>query len=103
MSIFVMCSSACQPEETRQKIANANERYHDILKHFWISDVREPLEHEREHAAERGLLANSSFLVQWNKEGGAEYIPEIPRIIYEVFGRDKVLVFDLDYELIPPS
>ncbi|MGJ0511134.1 hypothetical protein [Methylocystis sp.] len=103
MSIFVMCSSAYPPEEARQKIANAIERYHDILKHFWVSDVREPLEHEQEHATEYGITVNSGFLVQWNKEGGAEYIPEIPRIIYEVFGRDNVLVFDLDYELIPPS
>ena len=62
-----------------------------------------PLEHERERAAEHGVTAKSGFLIQWNKEGGAEYIPEIPRVMYESFGRDKVLVFDLNYELIPPS
>ena len=78
MSIFVMCSSAYPPEEARQKIANAIERYHDILKHFWVSDVREPLEHEQEHATEYGITVNSGFLVQWNKEGGAEYIPGNP-------------------------
>ncbi len=103
MAIFVMCSSAYPPEEARRKIAEANELHHDILKHFWISDVREPLEHEQEHATEHGITVKSGFLIQWNKEGGAEYIPEIPRIIYEVFGRDNVLVFDLDYELIPPA
>ncbi|PWB90608.1 hypothetical protein C5688_08730 [Methylocystis sp. MitZ-2018] len=103
MSIFVTCSSAYSPEEARQKIAQADDRCHDILKHFWISEVGEPLPHERERAAEYGVTANSGFLIQWNKEGGAEYIPDIPRIIYEVFGRDKILVFDLNDELIPPS
>ena len=68
MAIFVMCSSAYPPEETRQKSANANERYHDILKHFWISDVREPLEHEQEHATEHGITVKSGFLIQWNKK-----------------------------------
>lgn len=103
MSIFVICSSVYSPEETRGKIAEADERHHDILKHFWISEVGAAQKHDQAHAAEHGLLANSSFLIQWNKEGGAEYIPDIPRIIYEVFGRDNVLVFDLDYELIPPA
>jgi hypothetical protein len=103
MSIFVTCSSAYSPEEARQKIAQADDRYHDILKYFWISEVGEPLEHERERAAEHGVTAKSGFLIQWNKEGGAEYIPEIPRVMYESFGRDKVLVFDLNYELIPPA
>lgn len=103
MSIFVICSSAYSPEETRRKIGEADERYHDVLKHFWISGVGAAQNHDGARAAEHGLIAHSTFLIQWNKEGGSEYIPEIPRIIYEVFGRDKVLVFDLDYELIPPS
>jgi hypothetical protein len=102
MSIFVTCLSSLTLDETRAKIAHAQQRYHDILKHFWISEGREAASHNREVAAQYNFTANSAFLIQWNKEEGSEFIPEIPQIMYKVFGRDKILVFDLNLELIPP-
>jgi hypothetical protein len=41
----------------------------------------------KETDSEYGMVGNSGFLIQRNKEGGSEFIPEIPRIMYEVFGR----------------
>jgi hypothetical protein len=102
MSIFVTCLSSLPLDEMRAKIACAQQRYADILKHFWISEGREAAPHNREVAAEHNFTANSAFLIQWNKEDGSEFIPEIPQIMYEVFGRDKILVFDLNLDLIPP-
>lgn len=100
MSIFVTCKSSYTVEETRAKIAYAKERYHDILKYFWFSEGREAAQFDREDAAKYHFTANSAFLIQWNKNGGSEFIPKIPGIMYEVFGKDKLLVFDLDNELI---
>ena len=42
-------------------------------------------------------------MIQWNKEEGSELISQIPRIIYDTFGRDNVLVYDNDYDVIPYS
>jgi len=103
MSICFACASSLGVDETRKRIADARERFGDILQHFWISEGREARDFDREDTAQYGLTANSAFMIQWNKQGGSEYIPEIPHLIYEVFGRDKVLVFDLDNEVIPPS
>jgi hypothetical protein len=102
MSIFVTCSSSLSVDETRAKIAHARQLYQEILKHFWISEVREAESFDREDAARYNFTASSAFLIQWNKEEGSEFIPEIPHIMYEVFGRDKILVFDLNNEVIPP-
>jgi hypothetical protein len=103
MSIFFSCMSSLPIEETRAKIDYAQERYHDILRYFWISKVAEAPSSSREAAAEYGFDAISLFLIQWNKEGGSEFIPQIPQIMYEVFGRDKLLVFDLNLEPITVS
>lgn len=100
MSIFVTCHTSDTVEEARAKVALAQEKYQNILRYFWISEVGPEIQSAKEIAAEHGLTANSGFLIQWNKNGGSEFIPEIPRIMYEVFGRDKLLVFDLNYELI---
>jgi hypothetical protein len=100
MSIFVTCLSSVSLEEMRAKIADAKERYQDILKYFWISEGRQAAQFDRQDAARYDFTANSAFLIQWNKEGGSEFIPQIPNIMYEVFGRDKLLVFDLNNEVI---
>jgi hypothetical protein len=81
-------------------ISLAQERHGDVLKFFWISDVVPLEERMKEDAARYGLKASCGFLIQWNKEGGSEFIPDIPRIMYEVFGRDKLLVWDLNHEVI---
>ncbi|PPD00249.1 MAG: hypothetical protein CTY36_10230 [Methylocystis sp.] len=101
MSICFFCSSALPLPETREKIVDAKMRFHDVLRHFWISDGRELAQNDREEAAAHGFNALSGFMIQWNKEEGSELISQIPRIIYDTFGRDNVLVYDNDYDLIP--
>jgi hypothetical protein len=103
MAITITFLSSLSPDETRAKIAHAQQRYQDVLKHFWISEVWEAAAHDREDAAQYNFAPDSVFLIEWNKEEGSEFIPEIPQIMYEVFGRDKILVFDLNLDLIPPK
>ena len=74
MSICFFCSSALPLPETREKIADANVRFHDVLRHFWISDGRELAQNDREEAAAHGFNALSGFIIQWNKEEGSELI-----------------------------
>jgi hypothetical protein len=53
MSIFVTCLSSASLEEMRAKIADAKERYPDILKYFWISEGRQAAQFDRQDAATR--------------------------------------------------
>lgn len=101
MSICFACKSSLSLDETRMKVSDAKRLYQDILKYFWISEGREAEDFEREDAAEHGFTPKSAFMIQWNKEGGSEFIRQVPRIMYEVFGRDKLLVYDDNYEVVP--
>ncbi len=101
MSICLFFQSALPLAGTRAKIVEAQQKHGDILKYFWISEGGETSRRAKEDAAEYGFDARSDFMIQWNKEH-SELIQLIPKIFYEVFGNDKILVRNNDYEVIPP-
>jgi hypothetical protein len=86
---------------TRQKVDEAKKKYGDILNYFWISQGVEATPFDKEDAAEYGMEVRSTFLIEWNKER-SELMQFIPKIFYEIFGNDKVLVRNNDYDVIPP-
>jgi hypothetical protein len=100
MSIGFSCMSSLEPDEAQSEIARVNQLHRDVMRYFWVSNVHQAKERSRDEASEFKFNANSIFMVEWNKEGGSEFIPLIPNILYETFGRDKLLVFDLNRELI---
>lgn len=101
MSICFALDSAFPVDETRRRIAEAEKQYDGILSYFWISKVGEAEAFNLEDDAEFGFQPKSIFLIQWNKER-SELIPMIPPIFYEVFGRDKILIRDNNYDIVPP-
>jgi hypothetical protein len=100
MSIGFSCMSSLAPDDAQAMIVRATQLHHDVMRYFWVSDAREAKERNRNEASEYQFNVNSVFIVEWNKEGGSEFIPLIPRILYETFGHDKLLVFDLNRELV---
>jgi hypothetical protein len=102
MSTCFFLNSALPLEETRARIAIAREKYHDVLDYFWISEVGDANDYDREADAEVGFTPQSGFMIQWNKER-SELLRLIPVIFYEVFGKDNILVRDNNYDVIPPT
>lgn len=98
--IYVTCDTTCDLADAQKLIDRAQENFHDVLKHFWISDVLPALPFMKEEGAAYGLSIRSGFLIQWNKGRGSEFIPVVPHILYETFGRDHLLVWSLNHELI---
>lgn len=101
MSICFSLHSALPTEQTRQKIAQALEKYGEILSFFWISNVSDADEFNREDDSEFSFVPKSRFIIQWNKER-SELMKLIPVIFYEIFGSESILVRDNNYEIIPP-
>lgn len=100
MSIFFVCMSAFPPTETNAILDQARQSRHAILDHFWISDVTSPDRYDIETANALGFDVQCAFLIQWNKESGSELIPSLPKALYDEFGKNNLLVFDVDRELI---
>lgn len=101
MSICFALNSALSPDQTKERISQAQEKYGDILRYFWISKVGEAESYNREDDAEFGFEPKSTFLIQWNKER-SELIRLIPVIFYDIFGKDNVLIRDNNYDVVPP-
>ncbi|HEY8161302.1 MAG: hypothetical protein ACR650_04410 [Methylocystis sp.] len=101
MSICFALHSALSPDQTRERISQAQEKYRDILRYFWISKVGDAEPYNCEDDAEFGFDPKSTFLIQWNKER-SELIRLIPGIFYEVFGKDNILIRDNNYDVVPP-
>jgi hypothetical protein len=101
MSTCFFLHSTLPLDETRARVAAAQEKYHDVLIYFWISEVGVADDANREADAEVGFTPQSGFMIQWNKER-SELLRRIPVIFYEVFGKDKILVRDNNYDVIPP-
>ncbi len=100
MSIFFIGMSTLSPQETKKLLDRATQSRSAILKHFWISEPSIVKSYDKDTAREYNFDAKSVFLIQWNKEEGSEFIPSIPAILYEAFGPENLLVFDLDRELV---
>lgn len=98
--IYVTCDTTYDPPDAQELIDSAQERYPDILRHFWISEVLPALSFMKEEGAAYDLSIRSGFFVQWNKDEGSEFVPIVPHILYEIFGRDHLLVWNLNHEPI---
>lgn len=72
------------------------------MPYFWVSDVIPSNSDTREQEKEYGLDAQCSFLIEWGKES-SHPLRIMPKLLYEVFGPDTILVHGLDYELIRPE
>lgn len=101
MPISFSLHSALLVDETRQRILHAQEKYGDILSYFWISKVGNAEQYNIEDDAEFGFHPRSCFIVQWNKDR-PELIQLIPRIFYELFGKENILIRNDDYDVVPP-
>lgn len=101
MSIGFLLHSALSPNETVQRIARARFKYGEMLRYFWISEVREADQFTREIDADYGFAPKSTFLIQWTDER-SEFIRRIPPVFYEIFGKDNILIFDDTCDPVPP-
>jgi hypothetical protein len=104
MSLTYSCHSALSIDETRKKITEIEARYAQILQYFWVSAGGPLFPELRRHDEPFGFTSNCCFLIAWSiGNDGAPYYPEIPNLFYEAFGRENLLVFDNEYEYVPPS
>ena len=101
MSTCFFFDSALPLDQTKERIAQAREKYRDILRYFWVSEVGEADSHDIENDAEYGFVPKCTFLIQWNKER-SELLELIPAIFYEAFEKDSILVRDNNYDVVPP-
>lgn len=100
MSIFFVGFSSVSPDKTKAILDSTRIKRSDVLRHFWISEPSASLLRHQEEAAEHNFRVESVFVVEWKKDDGSEFIPIIPQLLYEAFGKDRLLVFDLDRELV---
>jgi hypothetical protein len=101
MSVSFILDSAFSPSETSDRIAQARAKYGDMLRYFWISDVREAGEFSRAVDEQYDFTPTSTFLIRWSGEH-SEFIRRIPVVFFEVFGKDNILIYDDTCDPVPP-
>ena len=102
MSMCIFCNSSLSEEKTRALLGELENRYPEMMKYFWVSEVGPCDAGIRERERENGLDVQCDFLIEWGKES-AYPLRIMPKLLYEVFGPDVILVHGLDYELIRPE
>jgi hypothetical protein len=101
MSTCFFFDSALPLDQTKELLSQAREKYRDILRYFWLSEVGEARPPNIEDDAEYGFDPKCTFLIEWNKER-SELLELIPAIFYEAFGTDNILIRDNNYDVVPP-
>ncbi len=102
MSMCIFCNSRLSEEKTRELLGELENRYSETMKYFWVSEVGPCGPHIREIEKENGFDVQCGFLIEWGKES-SHPLRIMPKLLYEVFGPDVILVHGLDYELIRPE
>ena len=103
MAVWICCNSSLTEGATSELIVELNRRYPDVLQYFWISEPGPCDNWIREEEAKNGLSVKCGFIIQRNNDEGSRFLNVIPKLLYEVFGRDRILVHGFDYELIRPE
>ncbi len=98
----IFCNSSLSEEKTKEFLGELDKRYSEIMKHFWVSEVGPCDPGIREREKENGIDTQCDFLIEWGKDSNYP-LRIMPRLLYEVFGPDTILVHGLDYELIRPE
>jgi len=101
MSTCFFLNSALPSDQTEERILQAQKKYEATLRYFWISKVGNADDFNREDDAEFGFQPRTRFVIQWNKER-SELLSLIPKIFYEVFGKENILIRDNNYDVVPP-
>lgn len=103
MAMWVICSSSLSEDKTGELIGELNRLHPEVMQYFWVSKPKPCGRFVREDAQKNGLDAQYSFIVQWNNKEGPDLLRVIPKLLYEVFGTDDILAFDMDGEVIKPE
>ncbi len=101
MSIFFLAMRTFPTNDTKAVLDRLQASRKDIMQYFWISDVSPPDTRDRATADEYDFPARSVFLVRLNADEGAEFVSSLPQTLYEVFGNESLIVFDIDREPVP--
>ena len=103
MSMWISCNSRLTQEQTSELLGELRNSYPEIMQDFWISEVRPCNPGLRKKERENGLDPLCSFIVERVTDESPYCLRIMPRLLYEVFGPDAILVHGLDYELIRPE
>ncbi len=103
MAMWVICSSSLSEDKTGELTGELNRLHLEVMQYFWASKPKTCAQYVRESALENGLDAKYSFIVQRNNKEGPDLLRVIPKLLYEVFGTDDILAFDMDGEVIKPE
>lgn len=100
MAVWICCDSSVPEEITKNLIDEFKGRYPNIIKYFWISEPKPSSKFAQQEAARHGFDAKCSFIIDRNEDEGSRFVNVIPKLLYDVFGSDRILVHGFDYELI---
>ncbi len=103
MAVWICCDSSLPEEITKNLIDEFRGRYPNVIKYFWISEPKPSSRFAQQDAARHGFDAKCSFVVDRNEDEGSRFLNVIPKLLYDVFGSDRILVHGFDYELIRPE
>jgi hypothetical protein len=103
MAMWISCNSSLSIEKTTEYIGELVGRYPEIMQYFWVSKPKPCERINREWEKENGLDPLCSFIVERVTDESPYCLRIMPRLLYEVFGPDTILVHGLDYELIRPE
>jgi hypothetical protein len=101
--MWISCNSSLSEKKTTELIKELKDRYPEVMQYFWVSEVGPCNPSLREKEKENGLDTLCDFIVERVTDESPYCLRIIPRLLYEVFGPDAILVHGLDYELIRPE
>ena len=103
MAMWISCHSSLSEEKTRELIRDLHSRFPEIMQYFWVSEPGPCNQKTRAEEAKNGIDAQCSFVVERNYDEGSHFMKLMPKLLYEVFGPDVILVRGLDYLLVRPE
>ena len=103
MAMWISCNSRLSEEKTNELLGKLKNQYSEIVQYFFVSEARPCNYSLRDREKENGLDALCSFIVERNDDKSPYPLRIMPKLLYEVFGPDTILVHGLDYELIRPE
>jgi len=103
MAMWISCHTSLSEEKTREIIKELQTRFPEIMQYFWVSEPGPCNSEIREDDVKNGLDARYSFIVERITDESPYCLRIMPKLLYEVFGPDTILVHGLDYELIRPE
>jgi hypothetical protein len=103
MSMWISGHTSLSKEKTKELIKDLYINYPEFMKYFWVSEPVECNSEIREDDAKNGVDARYSFIIERATNESPYCLRIMPKLLYEVFGPDAILVHGLDYELIRPE